>query len=82
MLLCISTSVRQAAILCQTMRQVLRLSPEDDKRLITLFRERILPVAQKALRLWKKGEARLPEPEPSRCFAQNFAPKIALPQCR
>ena len=40
------------------MRQVLRLSPEDEQRLMTLFRGRILPVAQKSLRLWKKGETR------------------------
>lgn len=40
------------------MRQVVKLRPELEQRLLTVLRKRILPAAQKALRLWKKGDAR------------------------
>lgn len=36
--------------------QVLRLDPATERRLLALLRERILPVAQKSLRVWKKGD--------------------------
>ena len=37
------------------MWQVLRLGAAAEQRLVTLLRGRILPVALKSLRLWKKG---------------------------
>ena len=38
--------------------QVPRLGPGVEERLLTLFRNRILPMVQKNLRLWKKGDVR------------------------
>lgn len=38
--------------------QVLKLDPGLEARLLTLLRGRILPVAQKSLRLWRKGDIR------------------------
>lgn len=38
--------------------QVVRLDPGVEARLLTVLRERILPVAQKSLRLWRKGDVR------------------------
>ena len=38
------------------MCQVMKLPPELEERMLTLLHERILPVAQKSLRLWRKGD--------------------------
>ena len=40
----------------QGMLQVMRRLPELEKRLLTLLCKRILPVALKSLRLWRKGD--------------------------
>ena len=40
--------------------QVPRLGPGVEERLLALLRIRILPVAQKSLRLWSKGDMRCP----------------------
>ena len=45
----------------------MRLDPEAERRLLGLLRERILPVAQKSLRVWKKGDARCRRP-PGRLY--------------
>ena len=36
--------------------QVVKLSPGVEARLLAMLRERVLPVAQKSLRLWRKGK--------------------------
>lgn len=48
---------RSGNIMCAGRCQVLRLGPGVEQRLLSLLRDRILPVAQKSLRLWKKGDA-------------------------
>ena len=50
--------------MCRRNRQVLssaarRLEPGIEERLLALLRGRILPVALKSLRLWKRGDAAL-----------------------
>ena len=39
---------------------VLRLPPGVEQTLLALLRKRILPAAQKSLRLWKTGKPALP----------------------
>ena len=36
---------------------MLVLDPRAERRLVTLLRNRILPMAMKSLRLWEKGDA-------------------------
>ena len=38
--------------------QVVKLNSGLEARLLMLLRERILPVAQRSLRLWRKGDLR------------------------
>ena len=60
--------------------QVLKLSPGLEARLLTLLRGRILPVAQRSLRLWKKGDA-LPHPLHGTAFCLHLstrAPKFVV----
>ena len=52
------SSVAQAPSVCQWSCQALKLGPGVEQRLLAMFRTRILPVAQKSLRLWKQGDVR------------------------
>ena len=51
--------------------QVLRMPPGLEQRLLTLFRDRILPVATQSLRQWKKG-VRIAGSLIARCIAQRL----------
>ena len=54
----VASSIAHAPSVCQWSCQVLKLGPGVEQRLLAMFRTRILPVAQKSLRLWKQGDAR------------------------
>ena len=73
---CIWVPAGQALIMCHVLNmrrcQVLRLDPGTEQRLLALLHGRILPVAQKSLRLWKRGVTRSARGLLTRCKAACF----------
>ena len=65
-------SAKQAPNTCHWSFQAPRLGPGVEQRLLTLLRNRILPILEQSLRLWKRGDAPYAAGALFRCMAHCF----------